>query len=229
MDLEVKNSIHHPFMNLNGLVFWKDTQSKFLGCNQSFASFANCKTPEQMIGLTDYDLPWNDYADTYREHDTTTLSGVQYAKLELIRGANNELKSVIALKQPLYQQHKMIGLIGYAYETNNPHHYSILKLLSSESHNVGKQLTCIVSNNFFWRNQLGTICHLTVRESQCLYYCLRGYTAKLTASILLLSPKTVEFHLESIKNKAGCVNKVELFEFAYQHNFINMIPKSLLG
>lgn len=40
------------------LVFWKDRQSVYLGCNQAFARVAGLKYPDEINGLRDEDLPW---------------------------------------------------------------------------------------------------------------------------------------------------------------------------
>jgi two-component system cell cycle sensor histidine kinase/response regulator CckA len=39
-------------------VFWKDTHSRYLGCNRIFAQAAGMKTPLEIVGKTDFDLPW---------------------------------------------------------------------------------------------------------------------------------------------------------------------------
>ena len=65
-------------------VFWKDRESRFLGCNHNFAKDANLNSPTEIIGKTDYDLPWRaDEADAYRADDRQTIeSGI--AKLGII-------------------------------------------------------------------------------------------------------------------------------------------------
>jgi diguanylate cyclase (GGDEF)-like protein/PAS domain S-box-containing protein len=47
----VLNSIPDP-------VFWKNRQSEFLGCNQAFAEAMGQLHPNQLVGLTDFDLPY---------------------------------------------------------------------------------------------------------------------------------------------------------------------------
>jgi DNA-binding CsgD family transcriptional regulator len=51
---------------------------------------------------------------------------------------------------------------------------------------------------------------VTRREAECIYYLMQGKTAKETAKILKISPRTVETHLEHVRNKAGCHNKMNL-------------------
>ncbi len=44
--------------NFPGVVFWKDRQSNYLGCNQSFASGAGLKSPSEIVGKNDFEMPW---------------------------------------------------------------------------------------------------------------------------------------------------------------------------
>lgn len=55
---------------------------------------------------------------------------------------------------------------------------------------------------------------LSTRERQCLELLLQGKTAKETATILILSHRTVESYFENIKKKLKCSNKGQLFSKA---------------
>lgn len=45
---------------LPGYIFWKDTQSVYLGCNLNFAELVGLKQPDDIVGKTDIDLLWRD-------------------------------------------------------------------------------------------------------------------------------------------------------------------------
>ena len=56
--------------NIPEAAFWKDRNSVYLGCNQHFAKFAGLNSPLEIIGKTDYDLPWKpEETEWYRECD----------------------------------------------------------------------------------------------------------------------------------------------------------------
>ena len=55
-------------------VFWKDRNSVFLGCNRNFARAAGANSSDELIGKTDYELPWTrEEAEFYRECDRRVM------------------------------------------------------------------------------------------------------------------------------------------------------------
>ncbi|MEM6502823.1 MAG: PAS domain S-box protein [Cyanobacteria bacterium P01_C01_bin.89] len=44
--------------NIPHIVFWKDRDSVYQGCNESCARLAGLNSPEDIVGKTDHDLPW---------------------------------------------------------------------------------------------------------------------------------------------------------------------------
>ena len=60
--------------NIPQSIFWKDRNSVYLGCNETFAQAAGVSTPEALLGKTDYDLPWSQLdAAWYRECDRRVM------------------------------------------------------------------------------------------------------------------------------------------------------------
>jgi PAS domain S-box-containing protein len=56
-------------------VFWKDRESRFLGCNYNFAQDANLNSPSEIVGKTDRDLSWGiTESDAYRADDLQTIA-----------------------------------------------------------------------------------------------------------------------------------------------------------
>lgn len=61
--------------------------------------------------------------------------------------------------------------------------------------------------------------HLTKREIECLSYLLRGKTFKEIALTLKLSPRTVECHINNIKEKVGAHTKSELIKILSENSY----------
>ena len=58
-------------------IFWKDRESRYLGCNTLFARDAGAESPAGVVGRTDFDLAWRDQAEMYRADDRQVMeSGV---------------------------------------------------------------------------------------------------------------------------------------------------------
>ncbi len=57
--------------------------------------------------------------------------------------------------------------------------------------------------------------HFTDKEIICLEHLMAGKSAKVTAHIMNISPRTVEFHINNIKEKAGCRTKLEILGKVY--------------
>ncbi|OOY53789.1 hypothetical protein BOV97_00790 [Solemya velum gill symbiont] len=54
-------------------VFWKDRESRFLGCNILFAKDAGFTHPDQLIGKTDDEMGWKEQAELYRADDIKVI------------------------------------------------------------------------------------------------------------------------------------------------------------
>lgn len=59
--------------NIPRAVFWKDKELRFQGANRIFAQVAGVRTPRELVGLTDFDMPWKDHADAYRKDDLAVM------------------------------------------------------------------------------------------------------------------------------------------------------------
>ncbi len=56
-------------------VFWKDAQSRYLGCNRRFVEDVGLTASTAIIGKRDDELPWRDSAAVLRNDDQRILSG----------------------------------------------------------------------------------------------------------------------------------------------------------
>jgi DNA-binding CsgD family transcriptional regulator len=70
---------------------------------------------------------------------------------------------------------------------------------------------------------------LSSRENQCLFFIIRGKTAKEIGNILGISYRTVEEYTQSIKNKLNCKSKHELIAYSIEQGYLNVFPETLLN
>ncbi|MBN1933930.1 MAG: PAS domain-containing protein, partial [Anaerolineae bacterium] len=60
--------------NVPQSIFWKDTYLVYLGCNQNFAEDAGLRSPQEVVGKTDFDMPWGEQAELYRADDSQVMA-----------------------------------------------------------------------------------------------------------------------------------------------------------
>jgi len=58
-------------------IFWKDRDSRYLGCNVLFARDAGCSHPREVVGHVDGELGWADQAELYRRDDRQVMESGQ--------------------------------------------------------------------------------------------------------------------------------------------------------
>ncbi len=59
-------------------IFWKDQNSTYLGCNALFAHWAGMADPADIVGKTDFDLPWSrEQSETHRVSDRRIMESRQ--------------------------------------------------------------------------------------------------------------------------------------------------------
>ncbi len=123
---ESQQFVQTVFDTLPLAVFWKDRESRFLGCNYKVAQAANLDSPAAIIGKSDYDLPWGAYeADTYRADDRQVIdSGI--AKLGIIETQTRSDGTSIWIetnKLPLQNTNgETIGVLGTYQDITDRHH-----------------------------------------------------------------------------------------------------------
>ncbi|WP_295442359.1 ATP-binding protein [uncultured Thiodictyon sp.] len=96
-------------------VFWKDRDSRYLGCNPQFAKDAGCSDSDDLIGKTDRDLAWADQADIYRADDQAVMASghpkLNYEEPQSTPDGNRIWlrTSKVSVRD---EGHQVIGLLG---------------------------------------------------------------------------------------------------------------------
>jgi len=85
-------------------VFWKDPEGRYLGCNKPFSEAAGLEDPAQVIGKTDFDLPWTrEEAEAYRADDRQVMESrrPKLRILESLQKADGTRLQIETSKAPL--------------------------------------------------------------------------------------------------------------------------------
>ena len=67
--------------------------------------------------------------------------------------------------------------------------------------------------------------YFTKREAECMTWLLKGKTINSTATLLEISPRTVEYYVKNMKIKTGCRTKFELIDFIYASEFMKTVDQ----
>ena len=100
--------------NIPQAVFWKDRNLVYLGCNQAFAEDAGFPSPEEIVGKTDFDMPWKDQAELYRADDRLVMDN-EKPKLNYEEPQTTPDDSTIWLntsKIPVYENGQVVAVLG---------------------------------------------------------------------------------------------------------------------
>ncbi len=99
------------------VMFWKDRNSTYVGCNNAFAKSAGLVSPADIVGKTDYDLPWTrEESDFYRECDQRTMTdGTSLIDIEETQlQADGAHLHILTTKVPLRDETgKVNGILGF--------------------------------------------------------------------------------------------------------------------
>lgn len=92
-------------------IFWKDLNSVYLGCNQLFANDAGLKHPAEIVGKTDFDLPWGvTEAERYRADDAEVMRS-NVAKLNFEEPQIEGKIWLCTSKIPLFDKDELVGVL----------------------------------------------------------------------------------------------------------------------
>ncbi len=94
-----QSTLENILANMPGHVYWKDKNGVYLGCNNRQAQSLGLQFGYELIGKTDFDLPWGErQAQLFRQND---LYIMQTGETEII-----EEKALIEGKNAIFLSHK---------------------------------------------------------------------------------------------------------------------------
>ncbi|ANB71284.1 diguanylate cyclase [Paraburkholderia phytofirmans OLGA172] len=100
--------------NIPQRIFWKDQESRYLGCNMAFARDAGLSYPEQVVGKSDSDMPWRAFAALLNEHDKEVVTtGVPKMNVEVDLVIDGVHRTTVTSKLPFTDgDGRVLGVLG---------------------------------------------------------------------------------------------------------------------
>ncbi|MGD9152871.1 MAG: ATP-binding protein [Gammaproteobacteria bacterium] len=113
---ELKHKLDYIIKNVPGYVFWKDKNSILRGCNNNFAEQVGLDKPEDIVGKTDFELPWTKEQTKAFIQDDREVINTGKAKINIEepqRQANGRDAFLLTSKVPIYNlEGKIDGILG---------------------------------------------------------------------------------------------------------------------
>ena len=136
--------------NIPQLIFWKNTDLVFLGCNQKFAESIGLKSPSEVIGKTDYELVSDPKdADFFRESDIKVMESKNpeiHSNRRVVHDDGNESWLDLSRIPLMDSAGKVIGVLGTSEDITEGKNIEDEKLNLSETLRYRvKELTSLYS------------------------------------------------------------------------------------
>ncbi len=129
---------HSLIANIPGIIYWKDREGRYLGCNNYFVELSGLSSEEEVIGKTDFDLIWKDQAENYRRHDRFVMSTGEKQTLEeeLVKPSGERLLFSV-VKAPLRDtKGRITGIIGTSVDISRHQEINSVNKLSNSDENT---------------------------------------------------------------------------------------------
>ncbi len=172
-------------------IYAKDTKGKYLEMNEAMARDIGIKKPVDFIGCEDFDMPY-----------------LPYDEAKKLR-SNDERVLQLAQPEKFIQPVTIVNgikvnLLSYKAPLN-----------TRAKKRIGVIGISLIQN---MREQAQPL--LTERQTECLFLLVKGMTIKEIAKSLLLSPRTVEHYVSTIKLKLHCKTRSNLVTKALKMEII---------
>ena len=113
--LSAQNRLHVILNTIPDSVYWKDRRGYFVGANDNFIKNAGYSSVDQLVGKTDWDMPWASSAQEIQRDDSLVIEGGMYNLYREVAFENEDGRTewLECSKVPLYDQdNNCIGLLG---------------------------------------------------------------------------------------------------------------------
>lgn len=208
----------------NDAIYLMDTNQKFIYFNKRTLEMSGYRSEDSMLETQYFDMrcPAAIGAKNFTQEDQLVINKnrpIQFLGYYSYYG--DEWVLLLGSKTPIYEKGKLTAVLSHFTPINNPRLLNLPVILPCENetkHNkfIQQTLNYTVMDRFEDHD-------LSERESECLFYLLRGYAARSVGELLGISPKTVEFHIAKIKIKMQCKTKSELIEKALHLGLGNIL------
>lgn len=230
----MSNSISPIFSSaidqMPGVCACKDAGSMFLYGNTAFKKSMGLDEDVPMLGLRHHDLPtaFGSYHDSYLAQDrVVTERGATVRSINIYPAAETGVKAYLVVKKPFVDCLTNVrGVLVHGTDISDIGSNMLKLVRDKRSPMTG--WPSLPQGSFVIAGQKPNI-ELTAREAEVLFFLLRGGVARRIADLLSISVRTVEHHIDALKDKFMVASKPELIERAIEQGYFYITPATLFG
>ncbi|WP_392536618.1 ATP-binding protein [Legionella sp. 227] len=158
-------AVHDYYENIIALmpghVYWLDKNNVFLGCNDAQAASARLQSRKDIVGKTNYDMPWKDQAEELNRLNTLVMEtgiphtaeeyavmangmGIYYSQKVPLRNQKNEIIGVLGISLDITERKKMEVALRRAKENAEVANQAKTEFIENMSHDIHTPLSGIV-------------------------------------------------------------------------------------
>lgn len=200
--------------------FFTDGKGTYLTPNAVASTLCGFKRPDDMHGTSYQALPspLSAFARQFIEQDQWVLDNQQSLTfIEMFRYADNQYHCHLGRKSfvPQAQSFLVKATLFNITELINP---ILCELLSVQDRTISQKETRAFCYHLSQQDDDKAI--LTQREIQCVRYLMHNFTNKMIAARLNVSARTIESHINNIKNKLNLTSKAMIVAHCIQNNLL---------
>lgn len=133
-------SLEEIIAKLPGHIYWKDLNGVYLGCNDMQAIDAGLASRYEMIGKTDYDMPWKETANELVNNDKKVIKTGTPLTIEE--------QGYLSRKVPLHNKKgNIIGILGISIEASQ------YKQIIEQDRQILEEVVAAMPGHVYWKNR----------------------------------------------------------------------------
>lgn len=223
-----RNIAENLLYNSPQVAYAQDLTGCFTYANKAMQRFCGFANEDQIIGLSYYDIRCEAQKLAHefeRQEQKTRQLGRSTQWIGIANYAHQPGIVLLGTKSLIFDEaNKVIGTFDQFLDVTYNPLINLAPILDQQEYAISRQAAQVT----LAVGSFDSPTELTKKESSVLFYFIRGMSANGIAQRFNLSKRTIEGHIDNIKDKLHCINKTDLIEKAITQGFLNILPVSLL-